>query len=414
MKRKVLIIGLMWPEPNATAAGTRMMQLIRFFLEHDFDISFASSAAVTELSADLKSLGISCLSIELNSSSFDEQIKNLAPEIVVFDRFISEEQYGWRVHDSCPKALRILDTEDIHFLRRARELALKNKQKDWRSFLYNDTAKREVASMYRCDLSLVISEFEMNLLRKEFRLSPALLFYLPFIDESYADVNFEKYPKFEDRKNFMSLGNFKHKPNVDAVRFLRENIWPQIRKKLPKSDIHIYGAYVPEGIRQLESKKLGFIVKGWISDKSEAYVNYKVCLAPLRFGAGQKGKLLDAMVFGTPSVTSSVGAEGMSVAEQWNGYVTDNDQEFIEKAVSLHQHQELWEEAQSKGRQILNNNFNKSVFEKMFALRVREITENLASHRTENFIGSMLMHHSMQSTKYFSKWIEVKNYLTIK
>lgn len=414
MNRKVLIIGLIWPEPDATAAGTRMMQLIRFFMDRDYDISFASTAIANELSFDLKSLGITCFPIELNSATFDEQIKNLAPGIVIFDRFISEEQFGWRVHDACPDALRILDTEDLHFLRKSRELALRNQDKNWKDFLHNDITKREVASIYRCDLSLVISEFEMHLLQRDFKLPPALLFYIPFIDDSYTDVDFGTYPTFEERKNFMTLGNFKHKPNADAVRFLREIIWPKIRKKLPKSELHIYGAYVPEGMQQLESTKLGFYVKGWISNKREAYENYRVCLAPLRFGAGQKGKLLDAMLFGTASITSNIGAEGMSVPEQWNGFVTDDDNEFVEKALLLYQNEELWQQAQIKGGQILRTSFDKTGFEKKLTSRINNITENLESHRKENFIGSLLMHHSMQSTKYLSKWIELKNYPTIK
>lgn len=409
MNNKVLIIGLIWPEPKATAAGTRMMQLIHFFLGHNYQVHFASTASTNELSYDLKSLGVNCFSIKLNHSSFDEKTASISPDIVVFDRFLSEEQFGWRVQESCPEAIRVLDTEDLHFLRKSRELALKKKDKDWKKYLHNDIAKREIASIYRCDISLIISQFEVSLLAKEFNIADNLLFHLPFIDASYRDIDLDKYPNFNSRKHFMTIGNFKHKPNEDAVKFLKESIWPIIRKKLPESELHVYGAYPSQGIRQLEDRKIGFYVKGWISKKSEAFINYRTCLAPLRFGAGQKGKLLDAMYYGTPSVTTAIGAEGMSYSEHWNGFITDDIEDFVEKAILLYSNQNIWKNAQQTGVKLLQENYNKTFFEKKFALKINDVRLDLKTHRRNNFIGTMLFHHSMQSTKYFSKWLELKN-----
>jgi len=410
MNKKILIIGLIWPEPVATAAGTRMMQLIHFFLNHGYELSFASVASRSELSFDLEPLGINCFSIALNHSSFDEKLKELVPGIVLFDRFLSEEQFGWRVQESCPNALRILDTEDLHFLRKSRELALKDNHKDWQKYIQNDITKREVASIFRCDISLIISQFELSLLEDYFKISPSLLFYLPIFDQSYVDNDIRHLLKtYEQRKHFMTIGNFKHKPNLDAVRFLRQSIWPLIKSQLPECEMHVYGAYPSEAIKQLESKKEGFFIKGWIAEKSQAFTNYRICLAPLRFGAGQKGKLLDAMHFGTPSVTTSIGAEGMSDPKNWNGFVEDGIAQFAEKAILLYNNKELWIDAQHKGEKILKEKFKKELFEKQFASLIVNLHLDINSHRTDNFMGAMLSHHTMQSTKYFSKWIETKN-----
>ena len=130
MNKKVLIIGLIWPEPDATAAGTRMKQLIHFFRNQDYDISFVSAAKKSDLSMNLREYSVDTKLIQLNHFSFDEYIKDLDPEIVIYDRFLTEEQYGWRVREACPMALRILDTEDLHFLRKARETALKQNNED--------------------------------------------------------------------------------------------------------------------------------------------------------------------------------------------------------------------------------------------------------------------------------------------
>ncbi len=115
MKQHILILGTVWVEPNSSAAGSRMLQLIELFQDQNYKVTFASTAQKSEKAANLTSLQVDEVAIELNSSSFDDFISNLKPTIVLFDRFMTEEQFGWRVAENCPNALRILDTEDLHF-----------------------------------------------------------------------------------------------------------------------------------------------------------------------------------------------------------------------------------------------------------------------------------------------------------
>jgi len=117
----VLIIGTVWPEPSSTAAGSRMLQLIQHFQLQKWKVVFASSASFSEFMFDLKLLDVATYPIELNNSAFDDLIQQLNPDFVVFDRFMTEEQYGWRVAENCPKSIRILNTEDLHFLRTVRQ-----------------------------------------------------------------------------------------------------------------------------------------------------------------------------------------------------------------------------------------------------------------------------------------------------
>src|SRR5690606_2597040 len=145
-----------------------MMQLIEAFQSFGYDITFASACAKTDNAFDLKSIGIHTGAIQLNHASFDTCIKDLQPNIVLFDRFMTEEQFGWRVAEQCPTAIRILDTEDLHFLRKGRQQALKDGKPFDDAYLYNDYTKREIASIYRSDLTLVISEEELNILAGEF------------------------------------------------------------------------------------------------------------------------------------------------------------------------------------------------------------------------------------------------------
>ena len=413
---KVLIIGTVWPEPKSTAAGNRMLQIIEQLQQQNFEIVFACAAAFGEFSFDLKSINVEMVAIELNNSSFDDFILNLKPTIVIFDRFMIEEQFGWRIAENCPNCLRILDTEDLHFVRNTRfENFKKQKTTTENDYLKSDLAKREIASIYRCDISLIISEVEMEILTKTFGINEKILHYLPFLLNEIKENDFDGFPTFTERQNFITIGNFRHEPNWNAVLYLKETIWPLIKKQLPGAEMHIYGSYVTEKAMQLHNPKEGFLVKGRAENAQEMIKNARVLLAPIRFGAGIKGKLTDAMQCGTPSVTTRIGAEGMiEIASKlamtkWNGKITDNPNDFANAGIELFLDENLWKMAQKNGIEIINNRYNATVFGKLFIDKIIATQNNLENHRNHNFIGEMLQMQTLKSTKYMSKWIEEKN-----
>lgn len=409
-KKQLLIIAFVWPEPNSTAAGNRMMQLIHFFLEQEYQITVASTAVESEHSADLNDLGVEKVSITLNHSSFNEFAVDLNPQIVLFDRFLTEEQFGWRVAEFAPKAVRILDTEDLHSLRHTREKAFKASISfSTDLWLQNDLTKREVASIFRCDLSLIISNHEMKLLHDTIKINNSLLLHLPFMSEDLTEKYIENWPTYEERKNFLCIGNGKHAPNVDAIVWLKKEIWPLIRKQLPKVNLNIYGAYLPEYVKQMHNPKIGFFVHGWTPDKEKVFQNSRINLAPLRFGAGIKGKLLDSMKYGTPSITTTIGAEGMHAHLDWNGEICNNANAFAEAAIKLYQNKVEWEVCQQNGIKIINTIYDKKMLSELLQTKIKIVQENLSEHRTSNFIGALLQHQTLASTKYMSKWIEEKN-----
>ena len=410
--KKLLIIGFVWPEPNSTAAGTRMMQLIELFKKSNYSIYFACTASKTSNSHNLTNLAIQEIEITLNNSNFDTFIAELNPDIVLFDRYLTEEQFGWRVDEFSPNTLKILDTEDLHFLRKARHTAFKNNSEVSLNVLINETTKREIASIYRCDLTLIISEFEHQLLVNQFKIDASILHYIPFLLDEVCKETIHSYPTFKERTHFITIGNFKHEPNFQAVLYLKQVIWPLIRKQLPQAQLHIYGAYATEKATQLNNAKEGFIIKGWCENLKTTFINAKVCLAPLQFGAGLKGKLIDAMLYGTPSVTTTIGAEAMHENLPWNGFIENNPEKFADAAVELYLNEEKWTNFQQNGIEIINTCYSKLKHETDFINRIDEVFENLNSHRLSNFNGLMLQYHANKSTKYMSKWIEEKNKIT--
>jgi glycosyltransferase involved in cell wall biosynthesis len=427
MTKRVLIIGYVWPEPRSSAAGSRMLQLIELFLQQNWQVTFGSAALLSDQRADLTALGVSEKTLALNCSSFNDFIAELQPDIVLFDRFFTEEQFGWRVEAACPNALRILDTEDLHSLRHARELLVKAAQQKCTTeaekyslqlladddsaaitFMHTDaTTLREIAAIFRCDLSLMISTREIEFLQQYFSVPAELLFYCPLTVNTLE----QNLPAFNERKHFISIGNFRHAPNWDAVLCLKHSIWPLIRTQLPRAELHIYGAYMPPKASALHNPKQGFYLRGWAEDAQAVMAQARVCLAPLRFGAGVKGKLLEAMSCATPNVTSPLGAEAMHGDQPWGGAITRDSQSFANAAVALHEDQQAWEDAQVLSQAILHRSFSGKLVQTGLIDKLNQLFKNLVQHRQQNFIGQMLRHHSHKSTQYMSQWIEAKNRL---
>ncbi|MDV7187586.1 glycosyltransferase family 4 protein [Lutibacter sp. TH_r2] len=412
--KNLLIIGFVWPEPNATAAGSRMLQLIQLFIKNNYQISFASTASNKNKSINFEELNINTFLIELNNASFNSLLKEINPSVVMFDRFLTEEQFGWRVSEVCPNAIKILDTEDLHFLRKARQNAFKTNTEVNLKMLQNEIATREIASIYRCDLTLIISKYEIELLQNKFNIAKSLLVYTPFLLNAITSESIKDFPLFNNRKDFISVGNFLHEPNWNAVLKLKKDIWPKIRKQLPNTNLNIYGGYLTEKAKQLHNKNEGFLVKGWVENIKLEFINSKVLLAPIQFGAGLKGKLIDSMVYGTPNVTTTIGSEGMKQNLNWNGYIENNDTNFTNNAVKLYNNEQEWICFQQNGIELINKNFNKKEHGKKLINTIQYIKNNLQQHRSANFIGKILQHHTLKSTKYMSKWIEEKNKTILK
>lgn len=378
-----------------------MLQLIAFFQEMQYLVHFGTTASESGFTPPLKKMGVKLLSIALNDATFDRQIKKMAPDIVVYDRFMTEEQFGWRVRDNVPNAVTILDTEDLHFLRKAREVAF-TEQSD--IDLYTNTCKRELASVLRSDLSLIISKYEMRLLQNDFRIPEGKLQYLPLFAKPV-----DKPKTFSERQHFLTFGNFQHAPNLDAVHCLHKDVWPELHKKLPEAELHVYGAYAPKEITDLHAPKTGFYIEGWVGNLEACVAESKVVLAPLHFGAGLKGKVLQALALGTPVVSTNIGFEGIFPEGTYPGFADDTAQDFIQKAVALYTDVSMWESARETGISCIKEGFLETEFKTAFTSRIASLQADLSAHRKSHFLGEILHVESFRATKFMSKWIELKN-----
>lgn len=459
-----------WPEPNATAAGTRTMSLLQHFASSPTSpfnsVHFGCGAKLPEsLLSDHSQHNtnnkINWHQIKPNRS---DDMKNLLQSItdcngpiraVVFDRFYAEEAYSFRIREHVPNALLVLDMQDLHSLRIGRQCLVEEASSEgmmtkqlMKSIMeydpttYNnhnidndgtippkkwkkayDTFLREIASIHRCDLVLVCSSEEMSLLESwgvpKWKMVHASFFVncdnISDGDNDHAENN--NIPRtYEERKDFVTIGGFKHAPNVDSIHVLKKEIWPMIREQLPHAKLHICGAYPTPQILAMHDELSGFIVHGYVDNLEEVLTRSRVLLAPLRFGAGNKGKIIDAWRYGCPVVSTPIGAEGMRGKDadgSWGGLIKDNTDEFVSAAVQLYTQKDVWQDCQSRGSNILTKQFNGDKNLPIVTKRICDGMIDLKKLRQANIIGSILWRDTNRSTEYFSRWIELKESLLI-
>ena len=403
--KSLLVIGHQWPEPEATGAGVRMLWLLNGFLQKGFHIVFASAAGSGDYRVDLGKLGITEVEIQINDTSFDEFLQKQAFSHVLFDRFLTEEQFGWRVRDHLPRALLLLDTEDLHSLRYSREDAVKRAGEwsvtDW---VEHPLFFREVASIFRSDLTLIISKREMELLLFEVPYLREKLVYLPFgLDKPTPEPRVD----FHKRSDFVFVGNGKHAPNRDAIAHLKNEIWPRIRHGLPDAVLQVYGAYLPKQILQMDAPAQGFQVKGWAPELQPVLRNSRLLLAPLRFGAGIKGKILKAVAFDLPVMGTTIGFEGILDGHQAHPFIADSVEDFADKAVALYTNPVAWERALALQQKAAGAHINAS-FDTLTQAMDSYPNRQRALPRETRLIQTLLQNEAFGRLRYLSRWIEAK------
>lgn len=408
--KSLLIIGHVWPEPQLSAAGSRMIQLIRSFTDAGYAVYFSSTADPPGDMAALNALKVERIFLPLNKQQASDAIRDLKPDVVLFDRFMTEEQFGWRVHQEVPDALRILNMEDLHSLRQARQRALEQGvQCDPDFWLKQEITLRELASILRSDLSLITSRYERESLTATGIVPEDIMFYLPFMYDTIKNFKTDSYNNFINRSDFVFFGYGKHNPNADAVRFLVTSIWPRIRLQIPGVSLLIYGRDYPADIRALHDPGEGIFIKGWVENLDPVIAQARVNLAPLRYGAGLKGKIVHALRLGTPNVMTHIAAEGLFETSEFDPFIADDPEAFVQIAVRLYMDKIFWEDAVTLGRGHMAKELDREHYHSRLHSRLDQLGIEIETHRNKHLISRMLNHQSMQSSRYMAKWIEAKN-----
>ncbi|KAL9657095.1 hypothetical protein ABK040_002721 [Willaertia magna] len=383
--------------------------------------------------------------------------KNKEITIYIFDSMITEEIYSSIIKNfleefkiSKNRNIFILDTQDLRSIRNFRKnilqkITLKSLQNTLQNTLQNlnlpnienEELLREISSIYRNDLSLIVSNNELFYLTEIYGINKEILSLVPFY---YNLQNKEILKDFSERKFFVTIGNGIHPPNADSIIYMKEILWPKIVKKFNEIGIndveyHIYGSYL-EKYKHLTDKKLRFFIKGKLQDLSEL-TKYKINLNILRFGAGIKGKIADGWFYGLPTITTYIGYEGMNeennlyenikfnfLKEQielkieeenirklkWGGFVTFHEDQIIQDCISLYTNKELWKEKSEIGNFILKTKFSESCIGKdLFLEKLKQVIENKLNYKYNNYLQYVLQLNNYKSSYFMNKYINEKN-----
>lgn len=420
LSRRAVFISSIWPQADASAIGSHNALWVRDLLDFGFDVTYAATAVDHSSRLQLESDGVRTEFIKPNDSSFDRWISKRSPELVVFDRFFIEEQFGWRVHENAPDAFRVLHTQDLHCLRSLRDRvlvdhdeappSLPDKSSVVQAFesaspTLRAEVLRELASILRSDLSIVVSEFERDLLREVFGIPDSKVVRLGLIGEHSPFAKRD----YSDRRDIVFLGNYRHPPNQDAARLLKRR-WPKLREKLG-CELHLIGAHGDADLQALDDPRLGFRVIGAVENLDETLSRYRIMLAPLRSGAGQKGKLLDALRCGVPFVTTSIGAEGMDLPREFCFEFGEKTtwKDWDEAALKLYTDERIWNQAREAGFSCLERFFSPKQRRLSFESQILTSLRGRESLRRKDWLGAMVRQEERLSKRYLSRWIEAKN-----
>ena len=399
---KAALFVYVWPEPRSSAAGVRTHELARILMAEGYEVEAYSPCAENEAMREWEALGVRCRHCPANESGVESFLAPAQPTLVIYDRFVMEEQFGWRLRQLWPAALHVIDTQDLHAVRRARE-RIARRDGVFRApefpadAEYGDDLLRELASIHRADACFVVSPWERSWLIAR-GVEEERVLTLPFSAAPEADI-----PSFHERGGFCFLGNFRHPPNLDGVLWLARELWPEIRRGIPGASLFLYGAYPPAQVSQLDGKN-GIRVHGPVRDHRAALKKHRVALAPLRYGAGIKGKVLEAWACGTPVAGTAMAFEGLG--DRAAAIACADAGSLIEEARRLHEDEAHFSQSASLGACTLAGPFSpESVRSALLTFLGSADQEKWRASLT----GRMLRLQQNNATKYFSLWIEAKN-----
>lgn len=342
-KRRVLVLDHCTPTPDQDAGSILAFNTMLLLREMEYQVTFIPEhnfLYMPDYTAGLQRAGIEalyaphCLSVEKH---LIEQGKRY--DLVLLFRPAVVEAHLPRVRIYCPQAKTLFHTQDLHFLRMEREAALF--QDEEKRFAAHAMKQSELAAMRSVDASIVVSTAERDLLRRD--LPHEKIHVFPLIMEIPGTR-----VGFNARQDIVFVGGYQHPPNIDAVLFFANDIMPLLRRRLPGVKFYAVGSKATPEIHALACDDI--IITGFVEELNPLLDKMRVSVAPLRYGAGIKGKIGTAMAAGLPTVATALAAEGMSLVPGEHIMVADGAAAFVDAIAQLYEDEALWRKLSEAGQ----------------------------------------------------------------
>jgi GT2 family glycosyltransferase len=350
VRRRAFVVDNYLPTPDKESGSLRLVNLFRILRGLGYKVTFgaANLEALEPYVSELQGLGVQVLYrpyVRSLKRHLAEQ--GALYDLVILSRADAAAAVMPHARRHCPNAFILYDTVDLHFLREQRLAELTGDRSTRR--LAEQRRRQELGLIDAAHATLVVSEAELRLLQAE--RPEARLHLVSNIHRIYGSA-----ATFEERRDILFIGAFAHPPNGDAVRWLAREILPLVWAELPDLHCHVIGADPPADIRALAGP--GLTLHGYVPDVAPYFNGCRLSVAPLRYGAGVKGKVNQSLAYGLPAVVTTQAAEGMYLVDGESALIADDAANFAAATVRLYRDQALWERLSDAGLALMETHFS--------------------------------------------------------
>jgi GT2 family glycosyltransferase/glycosyltransferase involved in cell wall biosynthesis len=354
VRRRVLVIDSRTPTPDKDAGSADTVNYMRLLQGLGFKVTFIPADnffADGRYTSALQEIGVECLySPHLASVNAHLAEQGMDYDLVFLCRANNAARHVENVRRYCPKARIVFYTVDLHFLREQRQAKLQGSAALARAAVR--TRQLELRTMRLSDATIVLSRTEHELLVRE--LPGASFFVIPLLCEIPG-----RSVAYAPRRDILFIGGYEHLPNVDAVRYFAAEIWPLVRRRLPEAVFLVLGSNPPAEVLSLEGD--GITVVGYVEQLPPYFNRCRLSVAPLRYGAGIKGKIATSLGFGVPCVATRIAVEGMGLTDGRETLVADSPEAFADAVVRVYSEESLWSSLSDQGLQFLEREMSLTV-----------------------------------------------------
>lgn len=333
-RRHILIMDALTPDPARDSGSLRLVNIMRLLRELGWRVSFMADnrSATSDEILQLGRIGVHalCKPWSPTLATWLRREGATLDAVMLCRHYVAAPNLGL-VRRLAPHAMVLFDTVDLHFLRERR--AAEHTDNAVLARQAEASHLRELALIRACDASLVVSPVELDMLRTE--IPEARVELLSNVHEVHG-----RKTGFAGRSGLAFVGGFGHPPNEDAVRWLTSEIYPRIRMQRPDIALHLIGD-IPEAMRP-QFTGAGVQIHGRVVDLDPWMTECRIALAPLRYGAGVKGKVNTAMSYGLPVVATPLAAEGMQLVDGYDVLLADDADAFAAAVLRLYEDEALW------------------------------------------------------------------------
>lgn len=365
---RVLVVDAHTPEPDQDSGSVRLTRLMRCLMDLGYGVDFLpdNRAYAGRYTRALQALGVTCwYSPEADSLADFLAAQGDGWDLVIVSRHYVAVNYLAAVRKHCPRARFVFDTVDLHYLREQRLAELEDSLPLRR--VAQQTRRSELAVVEAADATLVVSPVEIEVLADD--APEATVRLLSNIHELSASVT-----PYAERKDLFFVGGYQHPPNIDAVTWFVRDIWPLVRAELPEAEFHIVGSKAPDRIRKLAGD--GVVYHGFAESLDPFLDGCRLAVAPLRYGAGVKGKVNHSMAHGQPVVATPMATEGMHAEPGRDVMVAETAEDFAQAVVRTYSDEALWNRLSSHGRDNVATHFSMDAARRQLQALIDELGSN--------------------------------------